>query len=307
MRIQNQRHESTLPPREFSIFAIDVSNQPINQWFTLAGTRSFISKDTVIRALLISNQLTKETIFCLLHTSNTQQTGTNFVLRTVHSNVLSMINSTSTEHDFICIQRSSQSAKRHDFYRTISIVGTVYSNVRTVLLCRPICFRQLHPIWDASSANPISTRYTEEIGSHKMSISVMSPMKQSHTTMIFAFFVICLFLNTSPVVEAGPIAAGSAVSVCYTACNAGYVTCMTSSGLVAGTTGPVGWWAWATGAAASCSAVQAACMTTCTAVGLATAAAPTPWKNFIMPSCQPGHIIIGATFIADRESCMSNC
>ena len=31
-----------------------------------------------------------------------------------------------------------------------------------------------------------------------------------------------------------------------------------------------------TGAAAGCSAVQAACMTTCTAVGLATAAAPIP-------------------------------
>ena len=104
----------------------------------------------------------------------------------------------------------------------------------------------------------------------------MSPMKQSRTVMFFTFFVICLFLNASSVVEAGPIAAGSAFAVCYTACNAGYVTCMAGSGLVSGATGPVGWWAWATGAAAVCSTVQAACMTTCTAVGLATAAAPIP-------------------------------
>jgi len=70
--------------------------------------------------------------------------------------------------------------------------------------------------------------------------------------------------------------AGSAVAACYTACNAGYVVCMAGSGLVAGTTGPVGWWAWITGAAAGCSAVQATCMTACTAVGLAAAVAPTP-------------------------------
>ena len=34
--------------------------------------------------------------------------------------------------------------------------------------------------------------------------------------------------------------AGSAVAACYTACNAGYVTCLAASGLVAGATGPVG-------------------------------------------------------------------
>ena len=77
-------------------------------------------------------------------------------------------------------------------------------------------------------------------------------------------------------VDAGPIAAGSAVSVCYTACNAGWCACMTGSGLVAGTTGPVGWYAWLTSAAAGCSVVQGACMAACTGGGLALAAAPTP-------------------------------
>ena len=95
---------------------------------------------------------------------------------------------------------------------------------------------------------------------------------------LFSFAVLALYLAQSAVllVEAGPIAAGSAVSLCYTACNTGYVTCMTGSGLVAGTTGPVGWWAWLTGAAASCSAVQGACMAGCAATGLAVTAAPTP-------------------------------
>jgi len=55
------------------------------------------------------------------------------------------------------------------------------------------------------------------------------------------------------------------IGLCYTACNAGYVTCMSGSGLVAGTTGPVGWWAWLTSAAAGCSAVQGSCMAMCAA------------------------------------------
>jgi len=70
--------------------------------------------------------------------------------------------------------------------------------------------------------------------------------------------------------------AGSAVAACYTACNAGYVTCFAAStGLAAGT-GRVGWYAWITGAATGCSAIQAACMAACTAGGLATTVAPTP-------------------------------
>ena len=87
--------------------------------------------------------------------------------------------------------------------------------------------------------------------------------------------IVCLHAR-SKLVEAGPIMAGSAVAACYTVCNVGYATCMGSSGLVAGVAGPVGWWAWVTGAAAGCSAIQAACMTACTAGGLAAAAAPTP-------------------------------
>ena len=75
--------------------------------------------------------------------------------------------------------------------------------------------------------------------------------------------------------DGGPLT----TAACYTACNAAYVTCMTAAGLTAGvsvaTTGPVGWWAWMTGApaaAAACSAAQGACMAACTA----TIVAPTP-------------------------------
>jgi len=87
--------------------------------------------------------------------------------------------------------------------------------------------------------------------------------------------ILCLHACTK-CVEAGPIVAGSAVAACYTACNVGYVTCMTASGLVAGVTGPVGWWAWATGAATGCSVVQGACMVACTVGGLAAVFATTP-------------------------------
>merc|ERR1712000_441382 len=90
---------------------------------------------------------------------------------------------------------------------------------------------------------------------------------------LFVVFLLITSLNNS---DAGPIAAGSAVALCYTACNAAYVSCMAASGLVAGTTGPVGWIAWLTSAAATCSAGQGVCMTACTAVGLGTAVAPTP-------------------------------
>lgn len=77
-------------------------------------------------------------------------------------------------------------------------------------------------------------------------------------------------------VDSGPIAAGSAVAYCYTACNAGWVTCLSAYGIVAGTTGPIGWWAWLYSAPAVCSAAQGVCMAACTAGGLAVVAAPTP-------------------------------
>jgi mannitol-specific phosphotransferase system IIBC component len=57
-------------------------------------------------------------------------------------------------------------------------------------------------------------------------------------------------------VNCGPIAAGSAIAYCYTACNAGYVACL--AGVV---TAPL------------CSVVQGACMAACFTAGLA---APTP-------------------------------
>ena len=95
-------------------------------------------------------------------------------------------------------------------------------------------------------------------------------------TFLFYFFIMLCLNSGMKFVQAGPIVAGSAVSLCYTACNAGYVVCMSSSGLVAGATGPVGWWAWLTSAAAGCSLAQGTCMAACTAGGLATAAAPTP-------------------------------
>ena len=77
-------------------------------------------------------------------------------------------------------------------------------------------------------------------------------------------------------VDAGPIMAGSAVAACYTACNAAWVTCLAGYGIVAGTTGPIGWGAWWASAPACCSAAQGACMSVCVAAGLATAVAPTP-------------------------------
>ncbi|CAE6494378.1 unnamed protein product [Rhizoctonia solani] len=65
--------------------------------------------------------------------------------------------------------------------------------------------------------------------------------------------------------QAGPIAMG----LCYSACNAGYVTCCASAGSVAGTfTLGLG----VPAALAACSLVQGTCMSTCTPLLLA----PTP-------------------------------
>ncbi|CAE6470868.1 unnamed protein product [Rhizoctonia solani] len=73
-----------------------------------------------------------------------------------------------------------------------------------------------------------------------------------------------LALNAGQV-QAGPIAMG----MCYSACNAGYVTCCVSAGTVAGTfTLGLG----VPAAIAACSAVQGTCMAACTPLLLA----PTP-------------------------------
>jgi hypothetical protein len=86
---------------------------------------------------------------------------------------------------------------------------------------------------------------------------------------------VLILLILCVLIESGPIAGGSAVAACYTACNAGYVSCLASYGLVAGVTGPVGWWAWLVSAPVTCSAAQGTCMSACTAVGLAFTVAPT--------------------------------
>ncbi|CAE6506335.1 unnamed protein product [Rhizoctonia solani] len=66
-------------------------------------------------------------------------------------------------------------------------------------------------------------------------------------------------------VQAGPIAMG----MCYSACNAGYVTCCTAAGVTAGTfTLGLG----IPAAVAACSVVQGTCMAACTPL----LAAPTP-------------------------------
>ena len=81
--------------------------------------------------------------------------------------------------------------------------------------------------------------------------------------------LVLLALACAPArVDAGPLTVGA----CYTACNTGWVTCLGGYGIVAGTTGPVGWWAWMTSAPAMCSAVQGTCMAACTT----TVALPTP-------------------------------
>jgi len=79
---------------------------------------------------------------------------------------------------------------------------------------------------------------------------------------------IVLSASVISVVNAGPIAYG----ICQTACNAAAVSCYAASGIVMGTTGPVGWWAWLTSAATICSAAQGTCMAACTPLLVA----PTP-------------------------------
>ena len=64
-------------------------------------------------------------------------------------------------------------------------------------------------------------------------------------------------------VYCGPVAVG----LCYTACNAGYGTCLAAVGVTAGVTAPVTWAGWFYGvpaACVACSAAQGACMTLCT-------------------------------------------
>ncbi|CAJ1965537.1 unnamed protein product [Cylindrotheca closterium] len=92
----------------------------------------------------------------------------------------------------------------------------------------------------------------------------------SSASSLLLFLVLLLASMTEPT-NAGPIAAGSGVAMCYSACNAGYVTCMVGCGLVAGVAGPM-----AVPAAAGCSTTQGACMAACTTGGLVALVTPTP-------------------------------
>jgi hypothetical protein len=90
----------------------------------------------------------------------------------------------------------------------------------------------------------------------------MFTLKAKHIVVLLVG--VLLFSNVS----AGPLTVGA----CYSACNAAWVTCLASYGIVAGTTGPIGWWAWFASAPAVCSGAQGACMAACTATVLL----PTP-------------------------------
>ena len=63
---------------------------------------------------------------------------------------------------------------------------------------------------------------------------------------------------------------------CQTACNAGWVTCLSFYGVVAGAAGPVGWFAWLASGPAACSAAQGVCMAACAVSAVALCAAPAP-------------------------------
>ena len=80
--------------------------------------------------------------------------------------------------------------------------------------------------------------------------------------------ILVFLLIFTSFIQCGPLTVGA----CYTACNAGYVSCLAGYGIVAGSTGPIGWYAWLVSAPAGCSAAQAACMSACTV----TIAMPTP-------------------------------
>lgn len=74
---------------------------------------------------------------------------------------------------------------------------------------------------------------------------------------------VALLAATMERAHCGPVAVG----LCYTACNAGYGTCLGAVGVTAGVTAPVTWVGWFYGVPAAClacSAIQGACMTACT-------------------------------------------
>eukprot|EP01068_Selenidium_serpulae_P015831 Selendium_serpulae@DN6247_c0_g2_i1.p1 len=104
-------------------------------------------------------------------------------------------------------------------------------------------------------------------------------MSRKGALFVAAFFAVLVVAFQTRPVEGGPLTCAGGIAFyasCQTACNVGYCTCMTASGLTAGMTGPVGWWAWLTGAPAACSVVQGACMATCAVTAGGMCAAPLP-------------------------------
>ena len=74
----------------------------------------------------------------------------------------------------------------------------------------------------------------------------------------FATFLCCflLLLLPTPTLQGPPLAMDARITACYV----GYVTCLASYGIVAGTPGPIGWLAWFVNAPAVCSAALFACL-----------------------------------------------
>ena len=84
-------------------------------------------------------------------------------------------------------------------------------------------------------------------------------------------FQLIVALVTLATAFSGPLACG----LCYTACNAGYGTCLGLVGVTAGVTAPVTWSGWFYGvpaACVACSLAQGTCMAACTPLCVA----PTP-------------------------------
>ena len=81
-------------------------------------------------------------------------------------------------------------------------------------------------------------------------------------------FQLIVALVTLATAFSGPLACG----LCYTACNAGYGTCLGLVGVTAGVTAPVTWYGWFYGVPAAymgSSLDQRICMTACTLLCIA--------------------------------------
>jgi hypothetical protein len=113
-----------------------------------------------------------------------------------------------------------------------------------------------------------ATRLVARFTSTALSQTFNLRTSSTKPTMFFQLLVVFTSLATA---FSGP----AAVALCYTACNAGYGTCLGLVGVTAGVTAPVTWAGWFYGvpaACAGCSLVQGTCMAACTPILLT----PTP-------------------------------